>query len=175
MPQIGKSKVALIWKTLYTWTYAGHIAKTAMSCVRERQPDSLDFIFPYNKMNRNTHACCKQLFLWISAYTFFCSSFFISQIYTIALVFYIGSNKRSENPSSSKFVTENVQSSKVQLLADDLPFANSTFNRIYRKRYKMELCHEILPTLWCLEWINMIMTFLNRLNIQMNFSQGSCS
>jgi hypothetical protein len=76
--------------------------------------------------------------------------FFISQTYTgptIALVFDIGSNKRSENPSSSKFITRIVQSSKVQLLADDLPFANSTFKRIYRKGYKMELCHEILPTL----------------------------
>lgn len=42
---------------------------------------STNIIFPDSKIYRNIYACWQQLFLWVSADTFFCSCFFICQIW----------------------------------------------------------------------------------------------
>jgi len=57
---------------------------------------STNIIFPDSKIYRNIYACWQQLFLWVSAVAFFCSCFFICQIYmsqTIASALVIDSHQ----------------------------------------------------------------------------------
>jgi len=57
---------------------------------------STNIIFPDSKIYSNIYACWQQLFLWVSAVAFFCSCFFICQIYmsqTIASALVIDSRQ----------------------------------------------------------------------------------